>query len=84
MLREAFSGWKIIIFFSAVQSAHCSLVGVNGLACSKIFHEISYLLFSLLSFQMWELRVVPLESWWLKLKRWPEYLSLKVFAVNPT
>ena len=32
---------NIIISFSAVQSAHCPLAGVNGFACLRIFQLIS-------------------------------------------
>ena len=84
MFKVADSGLKIIIFFSAVQSAHCPFSGVNGFACCKIFQEISYFLFLFLSFQMYALRVVPFEFSCLKLKRCPENLSLKVLAVRPT
>ena len=73
----------MINFFSAVQRAHCPFIGENGFACLSIFQVILYFFALIFSFQIWVLKVVPFEFSLLKFVRWPEYLSLKLLAVNP-
>ena len=70
--------------FPKIHRLQTPLVGEKGTALPKIFHMISYLIPSLLSFQIYAESVVPFLDWYLKSDLWFDQRALKEGTGRPT